>query len=101
MANPDTTKMVARAKATTPHNAVLFRLDTVSPLLLIAECRGVGHRVVTVFRFLFSLVQAENGPRLLTCKSQPFPPAVRLGTADGKGLWRFIPEELEQFIREN
>jgi predicted DNA-binding transcriptional regulator AlpA len=25
-------------------------------------------------------------------------PAVKLGTADGKGLWRFIPQELEDFI---
>lgn len=26
--------------------------------------------------------------------------AIKLGTPDGKGLWRFLPEDVENFIRE-
>jgi hypothetical protein len=99
MANADTTRVVARAKATRPQKAVLFRLDTLSPLLFVADCRGVRHRVVTVFRLLFSLVQVEYGSRVLTCKSQSFLPALQLGAADSEGLWKFIPDDVEDFIR--
>jgi hypothetical protein len=27
-------------------------------------------------------------------------PAIKLGTEDGKGLWKFIPQDVENFIRE-
>jgi hypothetical protein len=27
-------------------------------------------------------------------------PAVKLGADDGKGLWKFIPADVENFIRE-
>jgi hypothetical protein len=27
-------------------------------------------------------------------------PAVKLGVEDGKGLWKFIPEDVENFIRQ-
>lgn len=26
--------------------------------------------------------------------------AVKLGTTDGKGLWKFIPQDVENFIQE-
>jgi len=33
-------------------------------------------------------------------RREPRLAAVKLGTADGKGLWKFIPQDIEKFIRE-
>jgi hypothetical protein len=32
-------------------------------------------------------------------RRQPKLAAVKLGTVDGKGLWKFIPDDVEDFIR--
>ena len=55
-----------------------------------------------------SFIASPNGGALLpprvkdhTCGGRkPGMPPLKFGTPDGKGLWRFIPRDVEDFIRE-
>lgn len=33
-------------------------------------------------------------------RREPRLPAIKLGTNDGKGLWKFLPQDVETFIQE-
>lgn len=33
-------------------------------------------------------------------RREPKLPAIKLGTADGRGKWKFIPQDVENFILE-